>query len=86
MREEGQAILFVQVNCDFRVALAAKLVASGTKLFPNLVVPVELAVDYGMHIAIHVMEWLLSLRVQVNNSKTIVAKSWLLSITCFKGQ
>jgi hypothetical protein len=75
MREEGQAVLLVQVNGDFGIALAAEIVAFPNKLFSDLVVPVELAVDHSVYIAICIMERLLSFGVQVNDSKTIVAES-----------
>jgi hypothetical protein len=68
-------VLLVQVNRDLGIALAAERVPFSNELFSDLVIAVELAVDYSMYIAIGIVEWLLCFRVQINDSKTIVAKS-----------
>jgi hypothetical protein len=75
MREKREAILFVQVYGDLRVALATKLVAFGDQLLPDLIVPVELAIDHRMNIAFRVMKWLFGFWVQVDNSKAVMSKS-----------
>jgi hypothetical protein len=50
-------------------------VAFSNELFSDLVIAVELAIDYSMYIAIRIMKWLLCFRVQINDSKAIVTKS-----------
>lgn len=74
MREKGEPVFLVQVNCDLGITFAAELVAFGAECIPDLGISIELAVNHSMHITFSIMEWLFSFRIQVNNRKTVVSK------------
>lgn len=69
-------MLPIQCQRDLGVRLAYELVAFFLESSPNLLVSIQFAINHRVNVTFGIVEWLLPLRIQINNCKAVVAKSW----------